>query len=239
MSTTTTATPTPTPNHHQPIPHPILIPLIPSLALLAAFILVIYLNREAFSCLEARSDGYVHADRDEGGRVYESRKMGKKKQQGRTRGDKITRLGLRSRMKSRSDEEENDDGIEMRPLMRNGMENGTTSSSIIHEEEEEASEHEQESESESEPFFIPSDSSSLASHSNSGDDILTDPLSSLSKYFDPRTHVLLSKYRDPPSPVKDTWEIELRQRIREGGSVIAWVDYVVDCVAEWWEGMSM
>ncbi|KAJ9258977.1 hypothetical protein DTO207G8_1137 [Paecilomyces variotii] len=237
MSTTTTAS-TPTPNHHQPVPHPILIPLIPSLALLAAFILVIYLNREAFSCLRARSDGYVHADRDEGGRAYESRKMGKKKkQQGRTRGDRMARLGLRSRMKSRSDE---DDGIEMRPLMRNGMENGTTSSSVKHEEEEEeeeASEHEHESESE--PFFIPSDSSSLASSSNSGDDIDTDPLSSLSKYFDPRTHVLLSKYKDPPSPVTDTWEIELRHRIREGGSVIAWVDYVVDCVAEWWEGMSM
>ncbi|KAJ9285070.1 hypothetical protein DTO021C3_7347 [Paecilomyces variotii] len=163
--------------------------------------------------------------------------MGKKKQQGRTRGDMMARLGLRSRMKSRSDE---DDGIEMRPLMRNGMENGTTSSSMIYKkEEEEASEHEQESESESESFFIPSDSSSLASSSNSGDDIDTDPLSSLSKYFDPRTHVLLSKYRDPPSPVTDTWEIELRQRIREGGSVTAWVDYVVDCVAEWWEGMSM
>ncbi|KAJ9300406.1 hypothetical protein DTO217A2_7926 [Paecilomyces variotii] len=237
MSTTTTATPTP--NHHQPVPHPILIPLIPSLALLAAFILVIYLNREAFSCLRARSDGYVHADRDEGGRVYESRKMGKKKkQQGRTRGDKMARLGLRSRMKSRSDE---DDGIEMRPLMRNGMENGTTSSSsMIYEGGGGGgSEHEQESESESESFFIPSDSSSLASSSNSGDDIDTDPLSSLSKYFDPRTHVLLSKYRDPPSPVTDTWEIELRQRIREGGSVTAWVDYVVDCVAEWWEGMSM
>ncbi|KAJ9196394.1 hypothetical protein DTO164E3_5873 [Paecilomyces variotii] len=237
MSTTTTATPTP--NHHQPVPHPILIPLIPLLALLGAFTLVVYLNREAFSCLRARSDGYVHADRDEGGRVYESRKMGKKKkQQGRTRGDKMARLGLRSRMKSRSDE---DDGIEMRPLMRNGMENGTTSSSMIYkkeEEEEEASEQEHESESESESFFIPSDSSSLASSSNSGDDIPTDPLS-LSKYFDPQTHVLLSKYRDPPSPVTDTWEIELRQRIREGGSVIAWVDYVVDCAAEWWEGMSM
>lgn len=186
--------------------------------------------------MRARSDGYVHADRDEGGRVYESRKMGKKKQQGRTRGDKMARLGLRSRMKSRSDEDDEDDGIEMRPLMRNGMENGTTSSSVKHEEE--GSEHEQESESESEPFFIPSDSSSLASHSNSDDDIPTDPLS-LSKYFDPRTHVLLSKYRDPPSPVTETWEIELRHRIREGGSVIAWVDYVVDCVAEWWEGMSM
>ncbi|KAJ9258490.1 hypothetical protein DTO212C5_8725 [Paecilomyces variotii] len=237
ITTTATPTPTPTPNHHQPVPHPILIPLIPSLALLAAFTLVIYLNREAFSCLRARSDGYVHADRDEGGRVYESRKMGKKKQQGRTRGDKITRLGLPSRMKSRSDEDDEDDGIEMRPLMRNGMENGTTSSSVKHEEEE-ASEQEHESESESEPFFIPSDSSSLASSSNSDDDIDTDPLS-LSKYFDPRTHVLLSKYRDPPSPVTDTWEIELRQRIREGGSVIAWVDYVVDCAAEWWEGMRL
>lgn len=189
--------------------------------------------------MRARSDGYVHADRDEGGRVYESRKMGKKKkQQGRTRGDKMARLGLRSRMKSRSEE---DDGIEMRPLMRNGMENGTTSSSVKHEEEEEeeANEQEQESESESEPFFIPSDSSSPAYSSNSDDDIPTGPLSSLSKYFDPQTHVLLSTYRDPPSPVTEVWELELRQRIREGGSVTAWVDYVVDCVAEWWEGMSM
>ncbi|KAJ9217996.1 hypothetical protein DTO166G4_387 [Paecilomyces variotii] len=166
--------------------------------------------------------------------------MGKKKQQGRTRSDKMARLGLRSRMKSRSDE---DDGIEMRPLMRNGMENGTTSSSMIYEGGGGGgggggSEQEQEFESESESFFIPSDSSSLASHSNSGDDISTDPLS-LSKYFDPRTHVLLSKYKDPPSPVTETWEIELRHRIREGGSVTAWVDYVVDCAAEWWEGMSM
>lgn len=208
--------------------------------------LVVYLNREAFSCLRARSDGYVHvhAGRHEGEGSYESRKMGKKKQQGTTRGDKIARLGLRSRMKSRSDEDNEDDGIEMRPLMRDGMENGTTSSSMIHaEKEEEGNKHEQELEPEPESFFfIPSDSSSLASHSNSGDDIdtaiRTDPLS-LSKYFDPQTHVLLSKYKDPPSPVTEVWEIELRHRIREGGSVTAWVDYVVDCAAGWWEGMSM
>lgn len=166
---------------------------------------------------------------------------------------RTTALGLWRGFESSTGEEE----IEMRPLMRDGR------TSTIHNLDEDEDEEKNQEGNENEFFFVPSDSSMSSSRSSSKTSDShsisnnneqeqphpptrqkhkhnpipnneTDPLS-LSKYFNPHTHNLLPEYRDPPSPRTEDWEVELRQRIHEGGSIEAWVDRAVDYTAEWWE----
>ncbi|GAD98545.1 hypothetical protein NFIA_077920 [Paecilomyces variotii No. 5] len=251
--------------HHPPVPHPILIPLIPSLALLAASLLIVYLNwdsiRDFLSCWGGTADenGYQqvrHADGDEcdGEDVYGAPKTGKKQHMRKKTGEIRRRSGLRSRPRPGDGDDTKNEEIEMRPLMRDEREGSITrpSSSRMHQKQRD----DREGEEDWELFCVSSGSSSAYTPSESdGDNVdanvdaevdydegnphheSTDTLS-LSKYFDPQTHGLRPEYKNPPSPVTEAWEIELRHRIREGGSVAAWVDHVVDSAAEWWEGIS-
>ncbi|KAL1876627.1 hypothetical protein Plec18167_005034 [Paecilomyces lecythidis] len=275
-NTKTASPPSATSAYHPPVPHPILIPLIPSLALLATFLLLIYLNwdslrgflpcwrgrsiEHAYQHVRVQTDGDGDESEGEDGHGYEgaygSRKTAKQQHARKRTGDIRRRLGLRSKprneVKHDTGTEGEDEEIEMRPLMRPGPEEQITRSSasrVCQEERDEWKEQEREF------FFVSSGPSTPCSTSESGGDKNaevdididydegnphekdTDTLS-FSKYFNPQTHVLRPEYKKPPSPVTEAWEIELRQRIREGGSVAAWVDHVVDSAAEWWEGMS-
>lgn len=268
-STRTASPPSPTPAHHPPVPHPILIPLIPSLALLAAFLLLIYLNwdslrgflpcwrgrsiEHAYQHVRVQTDGDENEGEDRHGYegAYRSRKTAKKQHARKRTGDVQRRLGWRSKprneVKHDTGTEAEDEEIEMRPLMRPGTEEQITRSSASRMCQEERDEWEGQ---EREFFFVSSGPSTPCSTSESGGDNNVDvgvdidcrhedtDILSLSRYFNPQTHVLRPEYENPPSPVTEAWEIELRQRICERGSVAAWVDHVVDSAAEWWEGMS-